>query len=265
MFNKGITRAYGSFDYHLEQVKGILKLGNIGIKVDDDKRRQFIKKHFDIKGTPGPKPKSYIDDWERTENADGSVTITMDNRIAYEMKTMLEDAGKFNSDLKYILNSVLAVSIWGSFETYNQLLFEELFRSNPNMMKCKETISLENIIDNKDSILEFVIEKQIEKIGHFNIAELIKYLSDKLDYSLNNANTEKLSKYYFVRNILTHKSGIIRPLQKDKISSNVRIKDGRILISKTYLMNMVKDIDRIVLDIEKHIKNKFPRYSHHSL
>ena len=113
---------------------------------------------------------------------DGRTLIEMDDRLALSLRREALCMIDQHKDLNYHLFSILAVSMWGSYETYVYMLFEELFEKQPRMLKADETITFKEIIDNKKNIELYVSERTLKRIGHFNFKDSTSYLSKKISF-----------------------------------------------------------------------------------
>lgn len=254
----GVTLAYRRFSMTTWKTESLLDLGVVGIneKVDGT-YTDLLGKLEDVKGVPGPKPKSYEPQFETKKSKDGNIELTMDARSANFIKNAIEADRKRHDDLRFFLYSNIFVSVWGAFETYSQMLFEEILSSKPEMLKSNEVITLNDVVSNRSSIVEMLVEKQVETIGHFKIDDLLKYYKKKVNYSPTPLQTRKIRDYYFVRNVIAHKSGILRESQRGKLPSGVKVSSDEIQLSEAFLKRAIKDIEKIVKDIELVIEDKF--------
>lgn len=254
----GKTVAFSRFSLAIWKTESLLELGVVGINEKVERSyTDLIEKFKDVKGVPGPKPKSYKPSIQKEKSENGLIQISMDDRSASLIKKALESDKKRHDDLRFFLYSNIFVSVWAAFETYSQMLFEDLLLKMPEMLKSKESVTLNDIISNRGNIVTHLVERQIEAIGHFKIDDLLKYYKDKINFSASNAKIKNIKDYYFIRNIIAHKSGIIRGSQKSKLPSGIRVSEDEIQISSTFLQKAIKDISNFVTDIEKTVEEKF--------
>ncbi|MFM5619798.1 hypothetical protein ACET62_07220 [Aeromonas veronii] len=254
----GKTLGYRRFKDAMWKTENLLELGVVGInrKVDGD-FGTLIEKFGDVKGIPGPTPKSYKPKITKNKTDDGLIELELDDRSAIFIKKILENDQQRHDKLRFFLYSNILVSVWGAFETYIQMLFEELLTKKPEMLKSKETILLEDIISNKENIIGYLVERQIEAIGHFKVEELISYLKKKLNFTLTPTETNHIKEVYFIRNIIAHKSGIVRSSQTSKIPKGIKVKSNELEISITYLKRAIKLIEKVSMSIEETVEAKF--------
>ncbi len=254
----GRTLAYKRFHSAIWKTQSLLQLGVVGIDEKVQKDYSILLKKFEhVKGIPGPKPKNYTPQVESKKTDDGHVELSVDPRTALFIKKAIEADKKRHDELRFFLYSNIFVSVWGAFETYNQMLFEELLLKKPEMLKSKETIPLEDIIQYREKIVEHLVERQIEIIGHFKIDELTAYYKKKVNLNLDKVQLEKIKEYYLVRNIIAHKSGIVRSSQIPKLPAGIKVVGDEIQIPEPYLNRMIESIEKTVTEIEKHINCKF--------
>lgn len=243
----------------------MIDLGVVGI---DDKLNNTIhplsKKFESIKGRPGPIPKNYSPDIKSSRPPDfqdkDSITFEMDERSAFILKGVIESHKKKHNELKYFFYANLATSLWASFETYNTVLFEQIFKEKPEILKSSEQITIKEAIENKENIVDFLAERQLDIIGHFKLKEIVEYYKKRTGIDISNAHIRRLEKYYLLRNLIAHKNGLVREKQKIKVQEDLRIVGDEIRISKTFLLRMAATLDSTVRNIEvMAIKKYFPR------
>ena len=254
----GKTLAFKKFKEAIWKTESLIELGVVGIDEKVSKTYGGILDKFEgVKGVPGPKPKKYKPKIDSEKKENGNIEVKMDARSAAFLKKVVENARKRHDELRFFLYSNIFVSVWGAFETYSQMLFEELLLTKPEMLKSKETILLEDVVSNRNSIIEHLVEKQVEAIGHFKIDELLTYFNKKINISLSITQSKKLTNYYFIRNVIAHKSGIIRGSQTQKIPTGIKVVNDEIQISDSYLNRMISTIEKTVISIEKKVESKF--------
>ena len=138
---KGKTKAYRRFDDSLWRSSRMLEASVLGL---DEKQKSFgdiVAKFDSVKQIPGPFPKNYEPSVSASKLDDGNINVTFDERSAALMKRSLLLVRSKHRYLKFHLYSILAVSIWGAFETYVVMLLEELFQKRPEMLKSAETVT----------------------------------------------------------------------------------------------------------------------------
>ncbi|MCF6260714.1 MAG: hypothetical protein L3J98_11245 [Gammaproteobacteria bacterium] len=254
----GKTLAYKRFNIALWKTESLLELGVVGIndKVEEG-YTDLLEKFVDVKGIPGPKPKKHEPKIESKKTEDGKIELSLDARTAQFLKNLLEEDKKRHDELRFFLYSNIFISVWGALETYSQMLFEELLSKKPEMLKSNEVMLIKDVVSNRASIIEYLVERQVEAIGHFSVDELISYYKKKVNYSASAAQSKKMKDYYFVRNVIAHKSGIIRESQRSKLPAGVKVIKDEIQISEVFLRRTIKDMKNFVKNIEMTIEEKF--------
>lgn len=255
---QGKTEAYFQFTVLLWRTRTLIDLGTIGIDQElRDKIDPLVAKFAHTKGIPGRKPSNYEPSVKSTKGSDGLVSIELDQRSAHAIKEAMKDVRKRHDDLRYFHYSNLAVALWASFETYNVTLFEHLFRQRPELLKSSEQIQVKDAVDNRESMLNYLIERQLEIIGHLKIKDILEYYKKRLGIELSSARSAKLQKYYFLRNVVAHKTGLVRPTQKLKAQEDFHIVGNEIRVSKAFLLNMAKFLEKTVMTIESKVIEQF--------
>ncbi len=248
---EGQSKAYTNFSNDLWKFKQLIQFGVVGIDKELEGTIQpILDKLAHVKGIRGRHPKAHEPQIKKTKEEDGAITLEMDARSAALLKKAVEAHYKRHDELRYFFYANLAVTLWAAFETYTALLFEELFRRRPEMLKSSEQITVQDAIENRTDILEFLIERQAENIGHLKLKDTVDYYKKKTGIDIPVTKVKRLELYYLVRNLVAHKNGILRPRQKLKASEDLRIIGDQVRISKTFLMRMASVIESTVKFIE---------------
>jgi hypothetical protein len=254
----GVTRAYSRFKEHYWRTEQLLSAGIAGL---DEIRKPIENLLSQFEGATPPKgrrSKKYEPEIETKRTDDGVLRIvSMDMRSASFIKKAILHNLDQHKDLHYHYFSILAVSIWGSYETYIYMLFKELFRKQPRMLKTNENLSYKDALENKDKIEQYLSDKTLLKIGLFSLNESLIFLHEKFNFKFSSRRESNLHRIYLIRNIIAHNSGVLRSGQERDIPKEVSIKNGEIRISKTYLKRMHSTIRTSIELLEHHVENKF--------
>jgi hypothetical protein len=254
----GRTNAYRNFSDEIWKTRKLLEYGLSGITGNIKELDALIEKLRVAKGTRGRIPKDYKPDIKAVKtNENEEMQISLDSRTAFMARKMLETSRGHDSALRFHFYAILAVSIWGAFETYLVMLFEELYETRPELLKSEESVTYKDAIDHRDNILGLIIERQLDKIGHFTLREMLKHLNNKINFNFSEAKQTTLSNFYLIRNIIAHNSGIVQGSIVAKLPQTILVKDKRIQITKAYLEGMLKTTEKNVRDIEKYVSAKF--------
>jgi hypothetical protein len=223
------------------------------------KDTEDILKEFDqIHGIRGKRPKTYNPKFEITKNeTDDKYRLDMDDRTAFSMKNVMINYVKITAELKNHFNSILLTYVWGAFETYILLLFQDLFTKKIDMLKSSENASYKDIIENRDNITDHIINRELDKIGHFSINDHFDYLDKKINFKFAKNKQDQLRQTYLIRNIVSHNTGIVGKNYKNQIPKSLRLKGDELLISKSFLKKEIVNIRSAIDLIEKHVQNKF--------
>jgi hypothetical protein len=191
----GSTRAYKRFRKNTWRIRELLNMGLLGLSGKQESVDVLVDKFAGVKGIRGPRPKGFEPNVVVSRKKEGiafPVEIQMDPRSALLLKKAVASFRTEQNKVRYHLYSILAVSVWGAFETYLTMLFEELFHKQPALLKSNETLTFEDAVNRRSDILEHLIDRNLDKIGHFTLKENIKYLKDKLNLSFSNARRSRL-------------------------------------------------------------------------
>lgn len=255
---RGHTLAYRNFRENIRKTRQLLEVGLSGIAGRIDELNEFIEKIDRAKVITGPPPREddprlreYVPDKEHEIVIFGQETVD-------KIKQGIEILRRENSTLRFHLYAILTVAIWGAFETYLFMLFEELYKRRPEMLKSTDdTLTFEEAIEHRDDIVNFVIERQLDKIGHFRLPEMLKHLRSKIKLDFSPQRQKQLAELYLVRNIVAHNMGIVQKSSLSKIPSSIKVTNGQIRVTKAFLEDMLVIVHKSGIDIEKHISGKF--------
>lgn len=254
----GKTKAYRRFNQHYWRTKRLLNAGISGIEEERKPIEGILEKLSKFKMPRGKFPNNYTPHVKSEKNVEGKgLTLSLDIRSAAFLKKVVEKEIGDHKQLRYHYFSILSVSMWGSYETYVSMLFEELFKKQPLMLKTNESITYYDIIENKENITQYLIDKSLDKIGHFTIKELLPYLDDKLNFKYSSQRVKTLEDIYLIRNIIAHSSGMLRKGQEKMLPAEISVKDGELRITKAYLEKTHTVIKSSVTLLEKHVEKKF--------
>jgi hypothetical protein len=254
---RGKTKAFRRFHDSLYRTSDLLEASEIGL---GEKTKEFAPILEKLKAVPslrGPAPKNYSPHIKSTKGDGDNINMELDGRSALLIKKAIRFAQVKHKALRFHLYSVLAVSLWGAFETYVVMMLEELFRLRPELLKSSEQITQAEAIDNKDSLVQFIAEKQLERVGHMVLSELLDYLKKRLGVSVSDSTAKQLREYYLIRNIIAHNTGLPRPKHLDALPDNLSVVNGEIRVTKSYLQSMVTRLEGSVAAVEKQVAAKF--------
>src|SRR4030042_6099589 len=254
------TYAYARFGLILHRTDEMLEASILGVEERIKETEELLKEFEEIQGIRGKRPKTYNPKFKITKNdTDDKYRLEMDDRTAFNMKNVLINYVKITEELKNHYNSILLTYIWGAFETYILILFQDLFQNKIEMLKSNENATYKDIIDNRDNITELLINKELEKIGHFSLNDHFDYLEKKINFRFPKSKQERLKQTYLIRNIISHNTGIVGKNYKNQIPKSLRLKGDELLVSRTYLKKEIINIRSAVDMIEKHVQIKFSK------
>ncbi|YCA42819.1 hypothetical protein M1E11_18715 [Bacillus sp. JZ8] len=234
------TKAFDRFQVTHQRTKAILSVSRMGmegiLKIVQDAREELGGMK------PGEDPEEIdIDTYEQMHR---------DVNLFHNEHIILD---------KYIY-SILTVFAWGTLETYLYQVFLELFREKPFMLKTnKINFNAKEILDNMEDPSSLVINKEMNRVGHFKLNDWQKYLDQMLKYKIGKDTFKELKGIYLIRNIVAHNTGIVRPDQRDDIPSELEVINGEIVVTQRFLHKSMETILSTVKPIDEHIIKKYYR------
>ena len=137
------------------------------------------------------------------------------------------------------------------------MLFEELFVKRPQLLSSNETITLQEAIEHRGEVVEYLASRQLERFGRLSFGETTKYLKERLNYSMSATSERQLSAYYVVRNIVAHNTGRLRSGQAKALPTGISAADDELRVTKAGLVRMLDSIAKTSRSIERHVEHKF--------
>lgn len=254
---QGKTKAYLRFNESLWRTSELLDASVHGLTEKQKSFDAILAKFDKLKPIRGPIPKGHKPTISHSRLKSGSIRLVIDDRTASHLKKVLELSISKRQTLRFHLYSILAVSIWGAFETYVTMLLEELYQKRPELLKSSEPITQAEAIDNREDVISFIAERQLEKVGHFTLVDTIEYLQKRLGTTVPSARRARLEEFYLVRNIIAHNTGLPRPRLLNSLPKELSVSKGELRVTKEYLKGMVNVIRASVIKIERQIDKKF--------
>lgn len=253
----GVTAAFRRFNRLSDRTKHLLRAGLSGLDREREKLDTILKKLGAVRGKPGRRAKNYEPAVKSRPTDDGQIEFEMDQRSAWMLKNALEFNITYVETLRFHLYSILAVSIWGAFETYVVMMLEELYRKRPEILKSNEQLSVQDAFEHREDMLSFLIERQLGIVGHWKLPEVLDYLKKRIGFQPTAVFANQLPVYYLIRNIFAHNSGVVRPAYRKSVPAGLRIIGNELRVTKTFLLTMSRDVARAVAAVERHVDRKF--------
>jgi hypothetical protein len=244
------TEAYNRFTLTIYRINNLLKVSTKGLQDELQMHENLINKLE--KGENGEENTTE----NTSEEEKYSLSFTYDEVSI--IKKVLNNSQKEHAILDRYIYSIVTVFVWGTFETYLNQAFTELFKKQPLMLKTEmNTFSTIDILENIEDPLTLLINREINKVGHFKLTDWSKYLTRLINFEFEEVLFNELKGIYLIRNIIAHNTGIVRPDQFQLIPTEVQVIDNEIVIAEEYLLKSIKTIEKVVLEIEEHLRKKF--------
>ena len=255
----GQTRAYGNLRDHIRRTEELLGAGLTGLEGSVEKTDSVRRKLEGVKelgrARPLDKPMVAV----RRKDDGEPVGITVD---AYSGRLMLEAVEAYvawQKRLRFHLYSILLAASWGAFETYITSALDELYSRRPELLISNDTLTVRDVMDNRTDILAYLTQRQLEKIGHMKIRDILEYLNSKTGFNLSEPTRKRLYEIYQLRNIIAHNSGVVRRKLSEQLPRQVKQVKGELRITKAYLCDIITFLLRVAERLERHFVNKYYR------
>jgi hypothetical protein len=256
---RGRTEASSRFSTTSQRTRELLAIGLAGHKQSGTSYDQILRKFEGAKGIRGRPPRGYQPSIEARRIADDKLEMSLDMRTAAHIRAAIQFAIRQHALLRFHLYSIILVYAWGALETYLTMVFEEICRRQPQLLKSGEMIAIADVVEKRDSLLDYLIGRQTEKIGNYGLKDLLGFLRDRINYAPSPLEIASLEEIYLLRNIIAHRTGVLRPNQRQLLPQGVAAAGNELRIGKEYLQRALGRIDRAVTRIERHIARKFYR------
>jgi hypothetical protein len=242
------------FKLNIHRIQAILKAAETGIK-DDIVQIDQIHEKFS-----NPRPQSKIgivkEKFKRLE--DGSIEIEFTDKEVSLVKMALYSYRKFNEHLPFYLYNILLAAVWGALEGYVQAMLAEVYSQHPRLFSSEKKVTVAEMLDFSDNVIAYLVAKEIDDVGRKNFGDLQLYLKAKIKLQFSNAYLNGLYDAYFLRNVIAHSAGFLRPDQLSLVPEGVNTNGLELRISKDYLNDLIDCIRGAVLELDQNVRSKFP-------
>ncbi len=139
-----------------------------------------------------------------------------------------EDA---NSDFRNVILQQEIINYLAYFEAFMQDVFRHVYTDNPSLIPEDKELKWKEIVDKKDysSILNYVINKQLEKSGYDKLSTQITRLNNKpflFKIKVDKKTLKSLEKLICVRNIIIHNGSKVNAELLELINdSSIKLND----------------------------------------
>lgn len=260
LFNDNSTYAIKRFLVTFSRIEKLLEIGLAGIKKYNEKMMAYVDKSK-VPQELTEKDITYFNENIDFIEKDGKKYVDINDSINWDrlLYGVVSKAITINQELNNFTYSILLTFGWSNFETYFLMLYEELFKKYPQMLKSKtKNINYEDLIENIEKPLSLIVEKELDRIGHFKLKDLINHLDDTLNFKFDKNNEDILKDIYLLRNIIVHNTGIVRPNIRKLLPDEVQLTDdNELIIKKDYFKNLLSVLEKSVFEVEDYIRDKF--------
>ena len=209
--------ALGIFELNIRRIQAILEAAETGIK-GDIVRIDEIQEKFS-----NPPPQSEIDIKEdklkRTE--DGFIEIQFTDKEVSLVRMALSSYKNFKEHLPFYLYNILLAAAWGALEGYIQARLAELYSQHPRLFSSEKKVTVAEMLDSSENVIAYLVAKEIDDVGRKNFSDLQLYLKAKIKLQFSNTYLKALYNAYFLRNVIAHSAGFLRPDQLSLVPEGV--------------------------------------------
>jgi hypothetical protein len=218
----------------------------------------LLNKFAAIKGIPGPRPTNHNPELKVSRKTGDLLEMKIDPRSAALVKNAMTAYGKRLKDVRFHLHGILLVDMWATFEAYIQSSLLAFYKKKPEVLRCNDHITVSEAISNREDILAYLVNRQIESIGHMSFDKICDYLNKRLNFAFTSNLQDSLTTYYALRNIFAHAGGSIvstsavQHIPIDQIDA----KEKLVKIKRNYLETARKNILRSIRALDKELIKK---------
>jgi hypothetical protein len=168
------------------------------------------------------------------------MTFEIKNSLTGSVTDQDQLAAKARDYVAYQLSESTFQQVVTIFEAFFFDLLRIWLQANPNSLNSHK-IDAKTILEqpDKDSIVDFIIEKELNEIKYKRISEWFDHLDRLIPVKKHFVNHEidKLAEIRASRDILVHAQGIVGSIYKTKVGHFARYQEGEQLeISELYLI-----------------------------
>lgn len=209
------------------------------IAFDGDSKSALISFEWDVK-----KMVSYIE------------TIADDE----EREAGLKLFGKKHLLLPFYTSLILEMTIVYAvvlLEAYLVDVTKWLFKKNTNALKSSKKLSYEEVVENYDQLLEYILEKEIVEFSYNSFENQLKFWSTKFGVPEIKLAIPYMDiiEIFSTRNILLHNNGVINSVYLDiNRTSNLKLGEKR-LVDQPYVIHVESVIFHLIDKIYNTINN----------
>jgi hypothetical protein len=254
---RGKTKAYKRFLEVSWRTRELLDAGLAGFDEQATMATSILQKLDTIPRVSGSAPQDRQSGGTARKFPDGSFLLELDVYEARALRRAIRTIAKARRGLRFHLYSVLLVYIWAAFETYLTMLLEELYHLQPGLLRSKEQVTYEEILENSHRVVDHLIEQQLERLGRGGLSDVLKYLVTRTGLALTERQKTRLASFYLLRNIIAHNTGLVLSAQKEMLPAGTRAVGQELLISRRFLREMLRDTTAAVASLERQAIRKF--------
>jgi hypothetical protein len=147
------------------------------------------------------------------------------------------------------------------FLTYLSELLALIFLTKPEMLKSKETVTIEEVLqyETMDSLVKHIAEKKIHDLSYKGMRELAAYLSKEFGFALFEEDKDQKETVRLVelRNIIAHNRAVANSLFLSRLPDFPAKPGENIAFEFTGVIENVLFLMRVVADIDDRASGKF--------
>jgi hypothetical protein len=181
---------------------------------------------------------------------DGNIRASMGSDVFATIKSMVDQEHAVTEGLQNHLHGIACVALWSSFEGYIQSVLEEVFRADTKLLISEKPISISSVVANADQIIDYLVSQEIESVGRKSFSDLDAYLKSRLRVQVGNKFKTKMEGAYWVRNVVAHTAGYVRPEQASLCPTGVGVFNRQLHVSTEYVRDIADCLKGAVTSLD---------------
>ena len=255
---QGVTKAYRRFITVAHRTERLLNVSDLGVREDS---KRFTSLLDQLKDAPSLRGQRRTDDvpevYGSSRTADGKITIKMNDVGAAIIKSAATSYMREGKEVPFHFRAVLLVYVWAAFATYITMLLGELFQRRPELLKSENSLTYKEAVSHRESLIGFLAEQQLIRVGKMGLDETLKYLRDRVGLAVDEKQRERLRRFYLLRNVVAHNTGLVSPSLRRSLPAGIRVQSGEVRISRPVLRSMLRYTKHAARTIERQVIRKF--------
>lgn len=109
------------------------------------------------------------------------------------------------------------------FLTYVARLLASVYRTKPEMLRSSEQVRIDDVLrfSSMEDLIEFLAEEQVNRLAYKSLADLAKYLEERLGFAMFGSDEERMRAIRIVelRNLIVHNGRVANRIYLSRVAS----------------------------------------------